>query len=240
MIILIDIGNTRAKYCIVTEGKRSTQQAILNQNLSHHFLCENFSDATKIIVASVNHDRLADEISAWCQINKIVYQQVVSEAKKNNVITAYQNPNQLGIDRWLALIGAAEHFPNKNILIIDAGTATTIDFLAATGQHHGGWILAGINTLISSVLANTVQVQANNNEKESLAFGTNTSENVHNAAWAATVGSINLAISQVQQQGIILDEVIFTGGNGNLLSSLISYRSTVIDELVFTGLQAYI
>lgn len=240
MIVLIDIGNTRTKYCIVSEGKRSSQQGVANMHFCYDFLCENFSDATKVIVASVSHEQQTDKIKDWCQENNITYQQVVSETKKNAVITGYQEPSQLGIDRWLALIGSAEIFPNKNILIIDAGTATTIDFLAATGKHQGGWILAGINTLISSVLANTVQVQANNNEKESLAFGTNTSENVHNAAWAATVGSINLAISQVQQQGFILDEVIFTGGNGNLLSSLISYRSTVIDELVFTGLQAYI
>ncbi len=240
MIVLIDIGNTRTKYCIVNEGKRNSQQAIFNKRISYDFLYKNFIGATKIIVASVSHVQLTNEINVWCQINKITYQKIVSETKKNNVITAYKEPTQLGIDRWLVLIGASELFPNKNVLIIDAGTATTIDFLAASGQHQGGWILAGINTLITSVLADTVQVQANDKEKESLAFGVNTSENVHNAAWAATVGTINLAISQVQQQGFILDEVIFTGGNGRLLSSMLPYQSSVIDELVFSGFQAYI
>ena len=240
MIILVDIGNTRTKYSFVINGKRNSQQAVLNKCLTNDFLSENFIDASRIIVASVNHAELANEINRWCQINKVPYQQVVSEVNKNNVISGYQSPSQLGVDRWLALIGAAELYPNKSILIIDAGTATTIDFLAAIGQHQGGWILAGIDTLISSVLADTVQVQANEKEKESLSFGINTSENVHNAAWAATVGSINLAIVQVEQQGIILDEIIFTGGNGRLLSSLISHQSTIIEELVFSGLQAYI
>lgn len=240
MIVLIDIGNTRIKYCIVNKGKRSQQQVVLNEHLSNSFLDENFSTATRIIVASVGHEKLTNEISVWCQINDIAYQEVVSEMKKNKVVTGYQVPSQLGVDRWLTLIGAAELFPNNNILIIDAGTATTIDFLAATGQHQGGWILAGIQTLISSVLAETTQVRANNRERESLAFGVNTSENVHNAAWAATVGTVDLAISHIHKQGFTLDEVIITGGNGYLLSSLVAHQSTVIEELIFIGLQAYI
>jgi len=240
LIILVDVGNTRTKYSFVNNGKQNYQQAVLNKCLTNSFLSDKFIGASRIIVASVNHDEITDEISAWCQMNKISYLQVVSEDKKNNVVSGYKSTSQLGVDRWLTLIGAAEIFPNRNVLIIDAGTATTIDFLAATGKHQGGWILAGIDTLISSVLTNTAQVQANDKEKQSLAFGFNTSENVHNAAWAATVGSINLAIAQVQGQGIILDELIFTGGNGKLLSPLISHQSTIIEELVFRGLQAYI
>jgi len=240
MNVLIDIGNTRTKYCIVNKGKRNVQQAVLNKYLSNHFLSENFSGATKIIVANVSHDKLTDEINAWCRINGVAYQQVVSEIKKNKVVTGYKIPSQLGVDRWLTLVGAAELFPNKNVLIIDAGTATTVDFLTASGQHQGGWILAGIKTLISSVLAETTQVKANIIEKESLAFGINTSENVHNAAWAATAGAVNLAISQVQEQNFTLDEVIITGGNGDILSSFVSHQNTVIEELVFSGLQAYI
>jgi len=240
VIVLIDIGNTRTKYCLVDQGKRRTQQAISNECLSNKFLTTNFSCVSKLIVASVSHNKLTDIISDWCGSHKIEYQRVVSGAKKNHIITAYQVPSQLGVDRWLALIGAAAHFPNKNILIIDAGTATTIDLLTSNGQHQGGWILAGIKTLITSILADTEQVQAKDKEKESVAFGTNTSENVHNAAWAATIGAVNLAISQAQLKGFVLDEVIFTGGNGMLLSSLISFPNTVIEDLVFSGLQAYI
>ncbi|MBL0710649.1 MAG: type III pantothenate kinase [Colwellia sp.] len=240
MIVLIDIGNTRTKYCLVDQGKRRAQQAISNECLSNKFLTTNFSCVNKLIVASVSHNKLTDKMSAWCRSHKIEYQRVVSEAKKDQVITAYQVPSQLGVDRWLTLIGAAKQFPNKNILIVDAGTATTVDLLTSNGQHQGGWILAGIKTLITSILAETEQVQAKDKEIESVAFGTNTSENVHNAAWAATIGAVNLAISQAQLKGFVLDEVIFTGGNGMLLSSLISFPNTVIEDLVFSGLQAYI
>jgi type III pantothenate kinase len=240
MIVLIDIGNTRTKYCIVNNNNRNSQKAILNKYITKEYLTENFISATRVIVASVNHGMLTDKINDWCQNNKVAYKQIVSEIKKGEVVSGYEKPSQLGVDRWLTLIGAAELFPNKNVLIIDAGTATTIDFLSATGHHQGGWILAGIKALISTVLSETTHVKANDNEKESLFFGINTSENVHNAAWAATVGAVNLAILQVQNQGLILDELIITGGNGQLLSSLISHQNIIIEELVFSGLQTYI
>lgn len=239
MLALLDIGNSRVKYCLLQDGERSPQHAVLNKMISNNFLTENFANVDKIIVSSVGHKKLTDTISAWCDANKVAYQQIFSELKKNTVTSGYENPNQLGVDRWLALVGAANLYPNKNLLIIDAGTATTIDFLTATGQHQGGWILAGIKMLISSVLADTNQVTANLVEKESLDFGINTSENVHNAAWAATVGAINLAISKIQKQGFVLNKIIITGGNGHLLASVIPQKTTVLTELVFDGLEAY-
>lgn len=240
MIVLMDIGNTRTKYCVVNNDKSSAINVIENESLSNEFFNVNFAHVSKVLVASVSLNERTDVLSAWCKINEVTYKRIVSEVKKNQVITAYQQPSQLGVDRWLALIATAQMFPNKNILIIDAGTATTIDLLASNGQHQGGWILAGLTALVSSVLTQTAQVKANDKEKESLAFGFNTSANVHNAAWAATVGAINLAISQAQQQGCIIDEVIFTGGNGALLSSFIAHPSKVIDGLVLNGLKAYI
>lgn len=240
MLVLLDIGNTRTKYCFVSNNQRTAQRTVLNQSLLTLFLSENFSGLTKVIVASVTNRGLTDKLSQWCQLNKINYQQVISEKKKGNVISGYKDPKQLGVDRWLALVGAAYLYSNQNLLIIDAGTATTVDLLAATGQHHGGWILAGIKTLISSVLAETSQVSANIFEKESIKFGTNTSENVHNAAWAATVGVIQLATSQLKVAGMQLDKIIITGGNANLLSSLIPDKNVVVEELVFIGLEAYL
>ncbi len=239
MIVLFDIGNTRTKYCIVEHGYRSAPKAISNDELSYDFLTEQFFGSTKFLVASVSHNKLTDSIESWCQQNKVSYRRITSEAKKNKVKTAYQEPSQLGIDRWLALIGTSEALPEKNVLIIDAGTATTVDLIAANGQHQGGWILAGVNMLITSVSANTIQVHANHEEQEKIAFGTNTSENVHNAAWAATVGAVNMAISQSEQLGVIIDEIVLTGGNSHILSSLISQKNLVIEDLVFMGLQAY-
>jgi len=240
MIALVDIGNSRTKYCIVCQEKRSGVQIITNKLLSKVYLAKCFSKVDKLIVASVNHNELTEKIELWCQQQNIPYQQVVSEKSKSGVVSGYRKPIQLGVDRWLTLIAANILHPNKNILVVDAGTATTIDLLASDGEHQGGWILAGIDTLFSCVLDNTSQVQADVAELASLAFGANSSENVNNATWAATVGAINLAVLQSEQQGVVIDEILLTGGNGGALASLISHQCTVVEDLVFIGLQAYI
>ena len=240
MIILFDIGNTRTKYCTVDHDILGKQNSICNAEFSQDYLTESFKEVDKIIVASVGHCEVANQIDSWCKNNRVECRCVITEIKKNNVVNVYKDPTKLGVDRWLALVGASELYPNQNLLIIDSGTATTVDLLASSGQHQGGWILAGINTQVSSVLAGTSLVTANKEEKESVAFATNTSSAVHNGAWASTIGAVNLAICQAQQNGHIVDKVIFTGGNGSILSSLINYPNVLIEELVFNGLQAYI
>lgn len=240
MIALVDIGNSRTKYCIVSQGQRGVINNLSNELLSDEYMANSFSKIDKLIIASVSHNKLTDKIESWCHKHKVHYQQVLSEKNKNGVISAYHLPTQLGVDRWLTLIAAKKLHPNRNTLIVDAGTATTIDLLASNGEHQGGWILAGIDTLFSCVLDNTSQVKASSDKAASLAFGADSSQNVNNATWAATVGAINLAVSQSEQQGTAVDEILMTGGNGNAIASLLSHQCTMVEDLVFIGLQTYI
>lgn len=240
MIALVDIGNSRTKYCVVRNNKRGPVQSTINEQLSNEYLAEAFSNIDKLIVANVSHNKLTDKIDLWCQQHNINYQRVVSEKSKIGVSSAYHLPSQLGVDRWLTLIAASTLYPSKNTLIVDAGTATTVDLLASNGVHQGGWILAGIDTLFSCVLNNTSLVQAKIDKTASLFFGKSSSENVNNATWAATVGAVNLAVLQSEQQGMVIDKILLTGGNGLTLASLLSHRSTVIEDLVFIGLEAYV
>lgn len=69
--------------------------------------------------------------------------------KQSGVIIAYEDPQSLGVDRWLALLAAYNDAPNETWLIIDAGTAVTID-LMDKGNHMGGLIVPGLELLHSS------------------------------------------------------------------------------------------
>lgn len=240
MILLIDVGNTRAKYCTVSKGIRGSIQSIQNELLTNEYFTKYFSNIERVIVASVSHHKLTNIIESWSIEYQIDYQRVVSEKSKNGITSGYERPNQLGVDRWLTLIAAKTLYPSKNTLIVDAGTATTVDLLSADGTHKGGWILAGIDTLFKCVLENTSQVKASNENVASLSFGLNSSDNVNNATWAATVGSISIAMMESEKLGIFIDEIVLTGGNGAVLASLLPQRCTMIEDLVFIGLQAYI
>ena len=69
----------------------------------------------------------------------------VSESSRGGVINAYPEPGRLGVDRWMALIGAAS-LVEGDCIVIDAGSAITLDLLRGDGRHLGGVILPGINT----------------------------------------------------------------------------------------------
>ncbi|MBT8434670.1 MAG: type III pantothenate kinase [Gammaproteobacteria bacterium] len=69
----------------------------------------------------------------------------VSMPRALGVTNAYREPERLGIDRWMALLAASE-LVHGDVVIIDAGSAMTLDLLRADGKHLGGAILPGINT----------------------------------------------------------------------------------------------
>lgn len=239
MILLLDIGNTRAKYVVLEKGIRSPIKVIENTSFNKDSLDEHFTGIKKVIVASVAKEEITDTVKSWCIDNVIAFQRVHSEKQKGAVYSAYDVPEQLGVDRWLTLIASHVLFPNTNVLIVDAGTATTIDVLSASGCHQGGWIFAGVATLFETVLANTTKVIATNTKQASLSFGRNTSDNVNNGCWAATVGAIHHALMQAELENFKIEKVLLTGGNAKVLQSLLRLESIVIDDLVFQGLQAY-
>jgi type III pantothenate kinase len=238
MRLLVDIGNTRTKYTFEQQGKLSVIQSERNENINAQWL-ENITVSVKaIIVASVSEKHLVEVFSDYATQQAIDFLNVKSESKRFGVTSSYRQPTTLGVDRWLTLLAANIIYSNENILIVDAGTATTIDLLDQTGTHLGGWILPGIDILFHSLLLNTSQIMATQEQKVDISFGKNSSEGVNNACWAATLGIINQAITQAKKQ-VSLDKILLTGGNAEKLGALLSTKHHIVHELVFIGMQRF-
>ena len=131
-------------------------------------------------------------------------------------------------------------YPRQNLLIVDAGTATTIDVLTSSSDHLGGWILPGIELMFDSLLKNTSNIYAKKSSLSKMVFGTNTSDCVNNACWASTIGFIQVAITQAREQGIEIDLILLTGGNAKSLVSLINEPVILVEKLIFHGLLRYL
>jgi type III pantothenate kinase len=238
MRLLVDIGNTRTKYVYEQNGKLSPIQSELNNDINESWLDKIAIAVTVIIVASVNEAYLADVFSRYASHRAIEFLKVGSESKRFGVTSSYKQPTTLGIDRWLTLLAANIMYRNENVLIVDAGTATTIDLLDENGMHLGGWILPGIDVLFNSLLLNTSQILATQEALPSLTFGKSTSDGVNNACWAATLGFIGQSIKQAKEP-VSLDKVLLTGGNAEKISALLSTKHHIVHELVFIGMQRY-
>lgn len=241
MRLLIDIGNTRIKYLLEQNRNSITANNLVNIDyLSFPSLLASdvFSDVSEVIVANVQGNELINVIEAWALQGEISFIQVYSQSKAFGVFSCYEQPEHLGVDRWLALIAAHQLYPRENVLIIDAGTAITVDLLAKNGEHIGGWIMPGVQTMFDSLLGNTQKIFAEQQDISILSFGENSSECVNLGIWAMVSGAINNAIAQANET-LTLDKVIVTGGNSEQIAKIMSANAEIIPELLFHGLSCF-
>lgn len=244
MKLLIDIGNTRSKFVFVDDQDTliatSDIQQLANSQLTTAYFVQHWQDASAIILASVNEQCLTEQICSWAQHQQIPVLIVQTQQEQHGVRCAYATPSNLGVDRTLALVGAHAQFPNRNLVIIDSGTATTVDVLTAQGQHLGGWIVPGIDLMYQALMANTASIHALPARPSTASFGQNSPECVNQGIWAMTLGLIKQAVDEANKL-IVVDDIIICGGNGRHLYQLNEYSNAILEEtLVFKGLQKYL
>lgn len=242
MKLLIDVGNTCSKFVTCQNDKLSPINIVESHKINLQWLETNFTSVEQCLISNVSDDQLNEIFFTWCEKQNIHYHLIQSETEKFNVVCAYEKPNTFGVDRWLGLLGAEKLFTNQASLIVDLGTATTIDLLSSSGQHCGGWILPGIDLMFSSVVNNTNKVFATPEQVEQINFANNTSEAVNQASWAATIGFISTAVTCAKNNYLAAEEpltLILTGGNAKQLSQLVTFEYELVENLVFVGMNRY-
>ena len=148
MNLVIDIGNTLTKYSVFINGEEiflDKTEGFSVEKLNEILLC--YTDIKAGIVSSVGNI----EIDAIEKLFKDKYFMVLNDKTILPLKINYSTPSTLGKDRIAAAVGANALFPGNNILIIDAGTAITYDFVSAEGNYEGGNISPGLNTRFKSL-----------------------------------------------------------------------------------------
>jgi type III pantothenate kinase len=222
MKLLIDVGNTSLKAALFNND------AIYACNIKE----APWGTVTEVIYACVGKSELLDEVIRIAKAHKVPCFQATVSNELAGLKCAYEQVNNLGIDRWLAIIACFKLYPATACIIIDAGTATTIDVLNTHGEHLGGWILPGLDLMTSSLTSNTQRVFDDELTEFEKKLGKNTPNGLKNGALVATIGAIEQAAQQIAEQNL---SIVFAGGYGQLLSH---YFSSSIFEpmLVMKGL----
>jgi type III pantothenate kinase len=254
-ILLIDIGNSRLKWAIASNNgdlhsdfldQGASMNDSPNQLAQFDQLSKN-QTIEKIICSSVisedqtltlkKHLQTIMPQASWFQIN--------GASALDHLGSQYDQAEQLGTDRRAMALGAHQMFPDKNILVIGAGTATTIDLITPT-HHMGGWIIPGMALMTHALNSNTAQLPkvSTDHEKSSLTIGTNTNDAIYQGILASHLGAISIAQEYAKNQKIKLDLVIITGGNAKSLAApLKKFSSSVTvhheEQLVLKGLLAW-
>ena len=151
MILAIDAGNSRVKWGW-HDGAGWTSLATVSliefaaANHDINPFAATHADPEKIIISNVAGEAAHQLIVNWTSIFEAEPHWLHGESERCGVKSRYEMPGQLGPDRWAALVAARALHPGP-CLVVNSGTATTIDVLAADGTFEGGVILPGVELM---------------------------------------------------------------------------------------------
>lgn len=213
MNLLVDIGNSRVKWCCSEGGVCYGFGVLENAVLSEERIDEIFTGKVidKILLSNVGKSEISRLFSRVAKNRGLKFYAIESQHEMASVKFAYHDIARLGVDRCLAMVAAYEH---KGVLVIDAGSAITADFLDDNGCHLGGYILPGCQMLLNSLNSGTsriaVDVLAGNGKP-----GRSTEECVGNGL-ALMLHSIMKGFVDMAQ-GFGIEEFVVTGGDAEIL-----------------------
>jgi type III pantothenate kinase len=136
----------------------------------------------------------------------------------------YARPEQLGADRWHALIGARSRFAQGHLAVINAGTATTVDGLTADGRFLGGVIAPGCDMMRASLAHGTARLPIADGEYQ--AHPNNTDDAIHTGVLDAQLGLIERRVRRLREAAGGAVQVVLSGGKATQLFPMLQSQSS--------------
>ena len=238
MKLLVDIGNSQVKWLSHTGQTRDHMEVFPASDLGPEQLDVQWGKLAvpgEVLVSNVAGNEPAKLVEKWCRD----YWQITPDFARVNrscagVTCAYKDLAQLGVDRWLAIV-AGWHRYQEACIVVDCGTATTIDAVSADGQHLGGLILPGIHIMQDLLVRNTTGIRSTLGRKEIL-LADNTGDAVSNGCLLATVSCIEHVLQALKAQGPDDYRLMITGGAAGVLRSSLHPEFEHVETLVLDGL----
>lgn len=156
---------------------------------------------------------------------------------KTGLNIKYKNPNEVGADRIANAIGAINAYPNKNLIIVDMGTATTLDAVSKKRDYLGGAILPGMRLGMESLRSNTAKLMEVDIETPATFVGRTTRESIQTGLYHGQLGALKEIIAGMKQEVFSQETplIIGTGGFAQLFREK-SLFDVVLPDLVLQGL----
>lgn len=168
-------------------------------------------------------------------LNKRFYYLRLSHKTALPITNAYKTPETLGRDRLSVAVAAADLFPKKNCLIIDAGTCITYDFIDKKGVYHGGSIAPGIEMRLKAMNAFTANLPLIQRKKLSQTIGKDTETSIRTGAQHGATMEIEGNIEHYTALFGRL-QVLLTGGDAKYFAKNLKTQIFVNQNLVLLGL----
>lgn len=233
MNLVIDVGNTSSKVAVFDKleliiVKRLDNSAIFNA------LNELFSDypgLRAVIISKVGH--LNDSVIEHLEKRLPVH--LLTHESKIPFVNAYTTPHTLGVDRMALVAAAVTEYPKTNVLIIDAGTCITYDFVDAKSTYHGGAISPGLRIRYESLHNFTANLPLLERSVPQDLTGASTEQSMHSGVVFGVCKEIDGIIDAYRLRYKYLT-VILTGGDTKFLSDQLKNSIFANSKFLLAGL----
>ena len=232
MNLVVDIGNTLLKLAVFDGGRLVAQQCVGELREETFAGLLGGARAARAVVASTRGEAPAIVEAVRRHTDYLLE---FTPATPVPIGNAYLTPATLGRDRLAAAVGAATLSPGRNALIVDFGTAVTLDFVSADGVFRGGCISPGMAMRFRALHEYTAALPLCDATDSAELLGRTTDEAVRLGVMNSLAFEIEGYIARMQ--GEIEDLcVIFTGGDTNFFAKRIKNTIFANCNLVFWGL----
>jgi len=232
MYLIIDIGNTRVKTALFDGGKMidfirfqpNEFTARINEIAQKYTI-------DKVLISSVGKLSKKDKKL----VNELFTCITLDQKTSLPFINKYASPKTLGVDRLALAAAAVTQFPKKNVLVIDAGTCITYDFVSSKKTYQGGAIAPGIGIRYRSLHDYTSNLPLLEKQIPDYFIGDTTAASIHSGIVNGICREIDGVISQYADTYNKLT-VVLTGGDAEFLSSQLKNSIFVRPFFLIEGL----
>ncbi len=233
MNLIVDVGNTFVKFAVYKNGnlKLKISFELSEFEKQYKLLKKDFPKLKSAIISSVGRlskkqiEIIGDDLKVLELSSKI----------KLPFKNLYKTPKTLGVDRMALVSASVKEFPDKNILIIDAGTCITYDFITEENTYLGGAISPGIRLRYKTLNNLTANLPLLETDLPKTIIGDSTEASIHSGVVFGVVKEIDGVIELYIEEYPDLT-VILTGGDAKFLSNQLKNSIFVNSNFLLEGL----
>ena len=243
MTLLVDIGNSRVKWARLEPHGLGEQSAAAYAGWSVTDWREALfagAPVVRVVAASVAGESAAAALDA---ATRLVTGQparfVATTHAAGGVLNGYADPKLLGVDRWLAAVGAHARV-RGTCVVADIGTAATIDVVAADGRHLGGYIVPGPQLMVDSLLRSTSDLASHHASsgaaRADSGFADNTRDAIERGCRLALAALVDRSVADAERAAGERARLIVTGGAAPEVLPQLRSAAEHLPDLVLRGL----
>lgn len=232
-VLAVDAGNSRIKWGI-WEDEWSHQGAVLTTQVDE--LAATWSTLPQPFVihaTNVAGPAVREPLDQWASAHGTQIHWLTSKREQCGVRSGYREPTQLGTDRWASVI-AAWHLVRGAAVVVNAGTAVTVEALDGAGVFRGGVIMPGLQMMATALTGNTALLR--DAHGAFAAFPDNTADAIATGVMSAVCGAIARMRDTMIAHGET-PQVVLGGGAANAIAGYLPFAAMTMPYLVLEGLR---